>query len=50
MSIHSTQNKNNCFISVGDIVKLTVKSSGETFIGKIVCIDIRKQTGTDITL
>lgn len=49
MSIHSIQDKNNCFISVGDTVKITLKSrcGGGVYVGKINCIEIRKQTGTD---
>lgn len=49
MSIHSGQDKNNCFMSVGDIVKITLKSrcGGGVYVGKISYIEIRKQTGTD---
>lgn len=50
MSIHSSQPKDNCFISVGDKVKIKLKDcceNGKTFIGIITCIDIRIQTNTD---
>lgn len=49
MSIHSRQDKNNCFMSIGDTVKITLESrcGGGVYVGKINCIEIRKQTGTD---
>ena len=50
MSIRSSQPKDNCFVSVGDKVKIKSKDyfeNGKTFIGIITCIDIRIQTNTD---
>lgn len=49
MSIHSNQVKDNCFISVGDLIKITLKDNckcKKNYIGIIECIDIRIQNNT----
>lgn len=40
--IHMKQDKNNAFVSVGDVVRIKSKN-GDVFEGEITCIDIKKE-------
>lgn len=44
--IHKSQDKNNCFVSIGDTVKITC-DNGDCISGVVMCYDLKKETTSE---